>query len=200
METYKNLKKGTKIGLLTVAILTAIGFVNLIINIFTALSDAQPDSIGHMIMDAAMFSLIAVYAFVGYKKPHGNMLRMSLLLLGTFVFINGVIPVSGMDETRAILFRLFAGAATLLIGYISGRLDRIKKNLILMILVGVLLLAGQIIILSRLPAVHVGEVIGVLTPVTMWAALTIAYVARYEEHKAAGLADKADEEKGTPAL
>ena len=192
METYKNLKKGTKVGLLTVAILTAIGFVNLIINIFTALSDAQPDLIGHMVMDAAMLSLIAFYAFFGYKKPHGNMLRTTLFLFGTFVFVNGVIPISGMEGTREILFRLSAGATTLLIGYISGRLDRIKKNVILMILVGILLLAGQVIIFSRLPALHVGEVIGALTPVTMWTALTIAYVARYEEHKAAGLADKAD--------
>ena len=190
METYKNLKKETKVGLLTVAILTAIGFVNLIINIFTALSAAQPDLIGHMIMDAAMLSLIAFYAFFGYKKPHGNMLRTTLFLFGTFVFVNGVIPISGMEGTREILFRLSAGATTLLIGYISGRLDRIKKNVILMILVGILLLAGQVIIFSRLPALHVGEVIGALTPVTMWTALTIAYVARYEEHKAAGLEDK----------
>ena len=191
METYKNLKKGTKIGLVIVMALVIIGIVNSVLSAIVPANRTEPNVIVHWVSDLLLYILVAVYAFIGYKKPHGNALRITFFIFSMYILANSIIPSPGIEGGKAILLRSLEGFSALLIAYLSGKLNRIGKNKIIMIFTDVLLLASSIIIISAFPS-NIIRILGVLAMPILWTALCFAYTARYEEHKAAGLADKAD--------
>lgn len=186
MGNFKNVKKGTKIGLFVFLALSVAMFVSKIINLFAR--DGFPYAVWY---DSAALILIAalmLYVFVLYKKPHGNLLRYLFFGFGVYMAAMGVLDFM-RDLFVPACFRL---AATLIITYVSGRLNKIEKNKPLLLVAGVFLLiywclynfvysAGQI---------SVRPLLGSLSTIIYLGAFSFAYVARYEEHKAAGLEDK----------
>ena len=80
--------------------------------------------------------------------------------------------------------------ASVLIAYMSGRLNRIDQNRIIMIVVGVLF-AISIVMMGIIHEEFswVSFIRSLSLPIC-WAALCLAYTARFEEHKIAGLEDK----------
>ena len=191
METYKNLKKGAKIGLAVTMILTVITFVAAVLGLLNTHDDALPVKNMQILANLAMMILIAVYAFVGYKKPHGNSLRVTCLIFAAMVMARLVLP-RGTIPNAALGFIAAGctGLAAILISYIGGRLGKLEQNKILMTVVGVLLTASAVIVISSFPEFNIMRCISNLTQVVCWADIGFAYVARYEQHKAAGLADK----------
>ena len=85
----------------------------------------------------------------------------------------------------------------MLVAYIAGRLNKLEKNKILLIVIGVALTVNIILgIIVRKPLME-SFAFEILLPIfrhsiylVVLAALGFAYTARYEEHKAAGLEDK----------
>jgi len=131
----------------------------------------------------------ALYGFVLYKKPHGNMLKVAMLI---FVLYNILSTFSWnqYDEfnTCAHIIRMTATAA---VAYGAGRLERIEQNRILFPIIA--------IVYSALSIFWSYDLIGILnnlyiirlftTPI-IFITLMIAYFVRYKEHKEAGLTDK----------
>ena len=189
MEKYKNLKKRTKVGLLIVMILTGIGIVNSVFSAIVPANRTEPNVMVHWISDLVLYLLIAIYSFFGYKKPHGNTLRRIFFIFAVYILANSIIPSPGIEGAKAIVLRSLEGLAALLTAYIGGRLSKIEKNQYTMVLVDLLLLASSILILSAFPS-NLIRILGVLAMPIIWTALCHAYIARYEEHKAAGLEDK----------
>lgn len=188
MDTCNNLKKGTKIGLIVMAVLICIGIVNLVLSFFIPADHNNPNVIAQLIIGAVMYASIIVYAFFGYKKAHGNMLRTVFFVFGVFIVASGIIGDPGLSEIHIKVCQFTTGFAALLIGYIAGRLDRIEKNKILMMIAGVLMLIGRVIVFVSDPS-SIWRFVGVMEHLIVWASLGFAYVARYEEHKTAGLSD-----------
>lgn len=93
--------------------------------------------------------------------------------------------ISPAQEKRANLCELgFSGAILILISYMTGRLNRIKENSIIVIIVlGLFLLRAFLANYGgrRLP---VG-----LNEFNMWLVLSLSYLCRYRQHKEAGLID-----------
>lgn len=81
--------------------------------------------------------------------------------------------------------------SALLMTYVAGRLNKIEKNRVLLALSGILLLIARILIAIyyNIPQVDIVAVISQFSPLIVLTALSFAYIARYEEHKAAGLED-----------
>ena len=195
METYKNLKKGTKVGLIvSLAILAASLSCNLI-RMFVNLDQVPESVMIHMAINLIMMALVFFYAFVGYKKPHGNALRYTHLVFALLVMVQGVIPSLPDGNRLNYLVSGTAGVAAVLIAYIGARLHKMKQNVILMAVAGASLLASILILEFTFPVFDAFQMIGAFAQFACYAALCFAYVARYEEHKAAGLADKADVEE-----
>jgi len=109
-----------------------------------------------------------------------------MFIFGLSLFLNTQFGRARAAETFSYA-TLASGIVAMLIAYICGRLNRIEKNKILMIVVGVILVALaaiQVIGTSRFM-----RSITSISNVVYWLTLCLAYIARYEEHKEAGLSD-----------
>ncbi|MBQ0136335.1 MAG: hypothetical protein KBS43_06335, partial [Oscillospiraceae bacterium] len=120
---------------------------------------------------------------------------ITFLLYGLYLVTCILIPnpQDEVIESREYLNTIVnagTGIATVLAAYIGGRLDKIEKNKPLMVVTGVVLLASVIVVQFVLSGFIFPRTVGTCVRLFVWIALCTAYVARYEEHKAAGLADK----------
>ena len=190
METYKNLKKSTKIGLIVSAVLLLAVLVGNAITVVQSIADKLPTPTVFSAIGVVMCVIIMLYAFFGYKKPHGNLLKFAFLAFAVYLALQGMNEIAGRNRILVGGLCVFTG---LIIAYMAGRLHKIEKNKIALIVVGVLLLAKTVIVFATSHVVFEFLVIvGRITPMILLTTLGFAYVARFEEHRAAGLADKAD--------
>ena len=191
METYKNLKKGTKIGLIISAILLAAVVVNSLFSAVKAFNIGMILVAIFAIIDVAMCVIILLYAFFGYRKPHGNMLKFVFFAYAISLALQGTVDIAGRSLYISGDLCILAG---LLVAFVAGRLHKIEKNKFILIFVGLLIVAKTIVILSVPASFDFIRIFGRISPIIIFATLCFAYTARFEEHKAAGLADKADAE------
>ena len=182
METYKNLKKGTTIGLIISAALCVVALVGEIMS-FVRLNNSNPQAIIFVCLRIVIVMGTIVYTLVGYKKPHGNMLRATLFIFAGFL---GTVALTAYNGINGFLSMV----AAITVSYIAGRLNKIEKNRILLVIVGVLLLSGQIAEIIHANSQNAFVAINILLPLIIFTALAFSYTARYEQHKAAGLEDK----------
>ena len=207
MKDYENLKKGTKNGLLVTSILCVAMLILLLVNLIrgfispapqimpTPMGDQNPVGIVipgsvHVILDIVLFVAVIIYAFVGYKKPHGDMLR--IIFFGFSIYLLAYACIDFLTKPN-YFGNSFVALSALIIAYISGRLNKLEKNRKLLIIVGILLCTAEILSFISNPHQIDLETIMVIicqssSPIAL-AALGFAYTARYEEHKAAGLED-----------
>ena len=185
------------------------------------------------------YILVLAYAFAGYRVPHGNMLKYTILLFAVLMMVTvmskpSISNGSGMNgpgqakpameasenpqqqpagqpagqpapqpakdaadplkkesltpdqETRSNLFELgFVGAIIILISYMAGRLDRIRENQIIIIIVLVLFILRAILANYGGQFLHTG-----FNECNMWLVLSVSYLCRYRQHREAGLVDR----------
>ena len=134
--------------------------------------------------------LVLYYAFVGYKKPHGNLLRYLYFIFGLiaiFTEISNSLDREALINEIAIYSAVLSGS---IIIYISGRLDKFEKNKVLLFLSGTLLLINRFLFSIALPKMPLLVTASRYTKLILFISLALAYVARYNEHKEAGLQDK----------
>jgi len=161
-------------------VLTAFGLVASIISLINGSNGMWmvPD-----VVNIVLAVLIGYYAFVGFRKPHGNLLKYIILIYAGTRLISVFIAANLGEAWNAVQFAIIIGVLC----YVAGRLHRIKQNIIFMGVVTILMVIGTIIVLV------IGTVtIGALTPLIIWIDICVAYVLRYKEHKLAGLMDKAE--------
>ena len=189
------------------------------------------------------YILVLAYAFAGYRVPHGNMLKYTILLFAVLMMVTvmskpSISNGSGMNgpgqampameasenpqqqpqaqpagqpegqpapqganksdgplmkqsltpaqETRSNLFELgFVGAIIVLISYMAGRLDRIRENQIIIMIVLVLFILRAILANYGGQFLHTG-----FNECNMWLVLSVSYLCRYRQHREAGLVDR----------
>ena len=183
---YKNLVPKVVILLL--------GALSIVMSIVRLLESFDPKEI----INAVLMILILYYMFIGYKKPHGNLLRY--LFIGEAVFATFCFWHVGavMIPDRALSwYDACVLASILLLTYVSGRLNKYNENKVLLGISLIFSLIADIAIsttiLVSLPIDSIKELAALLAPFgkdIMILALGISYISRYKEHKEAGLADK----------
>ncbi len=131
---------------------------------------------------------IAAYGFWLYKKPHGNMLKYTMLLFAFTVAYSSCRAVFLYGDGFADLFTgvLAAGA----ICYVAGRLNRIERNRILMPIIALVLLVDFLLDVICAPEAPFLQHVSAARFFVTFLTLCCAYFTRYQEHKEAGLADK----------
>ncbi|MCQ2436021.1 MAG: hypothetical protein MJ101_03855 [Clostridia bacterium] len=194
MEAYKNLKKGTKIGLIICQILVFVGVAFNIVSLINHISNGN-DIFGPILQDfinLLIYAFILIYDFVGYKKPHGNMMRALFFAFGINMIIGVIIPKPEYG-TIEMIASFVNSLGALFVAFVAGRLNRIEQNRKLLIIAGALMAVGSVLAVVNLSAVgrefDIRRVINVCEPIIALAALGVGYAARYEEHKDAGLDD-----------
>ena len=230
METQKKQTAGKPITVILVLCLCAAGLVTTILRQQSAIPMARE------VLAYVGYILVFAYALVGYRVPHGNLLKYTMLCFAVLLVVtmmsnpalnqgaaapaggegappaaaealpqpDGAPDVPGRpdfqapgQEKRSNLAELaLVGASIILISYMAGRLNRIKENRIIIVLVLILLIVRAIFENGGLRNLPVG-----LNEIYMWLALSASYLFRYREHREAGLLDKAQaEEASKPAV
>ena len=180
MENKKELKLGYKIALIICLVLVlANSVVEVIVMTDVNLNIAFP-IIGLLSLLAALY-----YAFFGYKKPHGNLLKNvffvhALLSAAFIVFVSKTFP------QYIIAINLFR---VVLIAFMAGRLNKFKQNIVIIAIVGMCSFIYGVCYLT-IRDMSVITLFKGFSPFISWATLSITYLSRYEAHTEAGLADK----------
>lgn len=178
----------SKIGSGIVALSTLIGLVTTVISIVSYIESVN------LCMDFIIYIAILFYAVVGYRRPHGNLLRYSMLLFAVDLIFALLASINLNVKTSIILFSL----ALILVGYVSGRLNKIESNKYLIVVILLILIAASSFnmpiylasIKQEQTTIELYSIIAnIYNCVIIWIALASGYFIRYSEHKEAGLSD-----------
>lgn len=113
-----------KIMLTVAVVLMLIGLANAIRTLIQGIIDVTS------IAAVVEYALIILYATVLYKKPHGNLLKILIML---FAFIIGFFAISAYQSD--IASAILSSVAIVLSAFMAGRLDRYKQNKIIAIII-----------------------------------------------------------------
>ena len=201
MENKKKLGTGAIIGIIVLALLSIVALVCSILGSIQHFGYfvISPDLIAKVIMLIA----IIYYALAGYKRPHGNLLR-AIFILMSLTCLNGVIDTAQDmtsfegNDLNLLLWNIgLDGFCVLLVAYIGGRLDKIKKNIIPLILITAAQAVKSFLCISIFNTFSADGGVSILVHLMycfstciLWLDIAFAYILRYKEHKEAGLEDK----------
>jgi len=134
-----------------------------------------------------VYILLLYYVFIGYKKPHGNLLRYLLLAFALCIALTVVFLIK-------LSFDDLSGKTTLIIAammitYMAGRLNKLRQNIVIMIVVAILLAVSLIGFFKAFGFMSFHNTYAVICFVIQWIMLCAAYLVRFKEHKEAGLMD-----------
>ena len=191
MKKY-DLKKPYNYVLYLAIVLTVIGLI------LTATQINKTPPVRVLII-ASGYLLVLYYAFVGYQKPHGNLLRYLILCFGVLLILTTAVSALApqmepslpapdvanevkASPTTMIINSLIIGLCILLSGYIAGRLNKIRENRILFALTLVLL-----IIRVFVSAGNQSVMLSDFNEVILFFDIACSYFVRYQQHKEAGL-------------
>lgn len=147
-----------------------------------------------------LFIAVAYYALKGYKKPHGDLLRYVFLVFAIKNFVAIIADVMSLVElevidsssiTNALLEITLRGVSIIITAYVSGRLDKVEKNKVLLVILVLSHLANMI--LWDVVYFEYSSIIDFLwysASFVFSLDLVFAYTLRYRKHKEAGLEDK----------
>lgn len=177
-----NTNSKTKKGIMVSIVLSVIGIGFIVSNLIHVIPAGDTSAILHNCINCFLLILSLNYVLIGYKKPHGNLLRATLFIFALCLVVqNGI---SGAGEL-VMVSNIASGIAAMMISYTAGRLDKLEKNNTVLTAAGVLLLIQWVLLLMGDDFI-LGKTIGRCTPMIVLAGLGFAYTARYEAHKAAG--------------
>jgi len=129
-----------------------------------------------------VYVLMLVYVLVEYRKPHGNLLRITMLVYAFMLAIWSAAQGSNAGCVYVL------PCTAVIAAYVSGRLNKIKKNVVWIAIAAVCLIGYGILQTGMLELESYGILqfsycFGVLL---QWITLALAYFSRYEEHVLAG--------------
>lgn len=143
-------------------------------------------SIRPFILVGIYYAFVFYYGISGYKKPHGNMIRYLLLILAFYIASTIIVMVERWD----IPWVMFAASnfAAVLIAYMAGRLNKMKKNIVIAVIISVLLLVKSFWPVSGMSLNGYSLfVLDTTMPIFMWITVALIYFFRYYEHREAGI-------------
>lgn len=145
-------------------------------------------------VECVFYLAVAVYGIWGYRKPHGNLLRYLILLLSLVTVATVQLQLAYCKVPWGVV--ICGNAAAVFMGYMAGRLGKVKKNRYVVAIVTLLLLIRCCWpVEQQYAALSVFYVLDRSTNLFAWITAVLIYFFRYKEHKEAGLmtdAGKAD--------
>ena len=117
-------KKDRKLDGLIILCVALLGFIVSVVSFFWRRSgQIQSFVFGE---EGIFYLFVLYYGVWGYKKPHGNLLRYLMLLLAAVTAATILMQIDHWDAPWPVIFS--SNLAAVLIGYMAGRLPKVKKN------------------------------------------------------------------------
>lgn len=172
-------------------LIALVALAGLAVSIFCFIWRLNNDvSIRSFILVALYYCFILYNGVHGYKLPHGNLVRYLFLTLAIYIAASIIIMVERWDISWIVVAA--SNFAAVLIGYMAGRLQKVKKNIIVAAIVSVLLLVKSFWPVEGLNF-NALFVLDRTMPLFMWVTVVLIYFFRYNEHKQAGLLADAED-------
>lgn len=179
----KNNKELT--GIVVSAICVIIVLINRIVSFVNYFIGSKYDSAVLCLFSIVMALMTLWYCILQYNKPHGNELRLLFICFALYIAHHSSIDLA----YKAYLLSGYSLLlASLIISYISGRLNKLQKNKALLIIVAILLLSDALIHAYK-DVFSLTRIISLLVPLVLYVSICFAYISRYKEHIEAGLND-----------
>jgi len=174
-------------------LLCAVGVASTVATIFFN----ETNTVINEALDLAFYILIVLYFLKFYKKPHSNSLRYILFFLALVTAYNGLSykPISDMFAYALI-------TTSLIIAFVSARLNKFNQNRWILLFGFILLLFGTIYCISTIPSDLVDSyssfektmyLLSFINPILQYTCISLSYLARCYRHIQAG--ETADEEE-----
>ena len=179
MESKKNASTGL---LVLTLLLTTLGLVLTLVQLLNGTA-----IVFRAIVSFIVFALIYFYTLYGYRLPHGNLMRYTMLLFAVLL---------GLMFNSAFMSEFVRGAIIVcvaLIAFMSGRLHK-QQDCKTIILIVFLILLGDGLLSLILTTPEYLDIVGrdfwsigvAFVPVITWAALSMSYWVRFRDHREAG--------------
>lgn len=145
----------------------------------------------YFIVDIVVVCLAEYYMFVDYKVPHSNLLKVLFLLHVLELILDFWLFLANNAKTLDIA-DLLVLLSIAIVAYVSGRLDRYKENISLLIIAAIFAFISGIMGLSVFAdrIISPFNLVGPFGKFIVLLSLIVPYVLRYKAHKDAGLSDK----------
>ncbi len=177
--------KDRKLNAVLIVLIAIAGFTVSLISLFWRQNSGM--TVFVFIEESVYYLFVFYYAVWGYKIPHGNLLRYLMLLLAVVTAVSIHQMLLDYPELPWPVL-LSSNVAAVLIGYMAGRLHKVKKNIIVVAIVTILLLIRCFWpIKQQYSALSVFSVLDRSTTLFTWITIMAIYFFRYKEHKEAGL-------------
>lgn len=170
-------------------LLMAIMGVLIVFEIVVSIVNISTNGVLASICPIVSLIFVALYGLLGYKKPHGNMLRYAMLILAfaQMLHYSHLMQMGIVAEYINIVGIITAG----IIIYVAGRLHRIEQNkYLLAVVLAAELIAGVICIIQDNGVMPVTFYVTYLFDAVSIIPLMISYFVRFKEHKEAGITEK----------
>ena len=114
--------------------------------------------------------------------------ELTFLIFGVLIVLQNVIPNGPIaNVTIHSIVCGCSGIFAMLVAYIAGRLDKIEKNVLLMIIALVLIIVCSVLLIISYDNFNFMRSLSHLTQPICFSSLCFAYTSRYDEHKLVGL-------------
>jgi len=146
--------------------------------------------IAFAIVSLLLYGLVFYYIIHGYRKPNGKLMKCIILCFALSLFhnyndfssivrswfspVSEYVSFSGHDFMRKAYGELALFVAAVFLGYMAGRLHKVKNNIPILILVGVALLI-------RLFLANYGWYL-YSSDLSLWITISTIYLMRYRLH------------------
>ncbi len=168
------------------AIMGVLILAEIVLNVYCCITGRK---IVYNLINLIALVVVAFYGFELYKKPHGNMLKIAMLVSALAIVVSVIESIyEWPDQFIEIFLPIFAAC---LLFYVAGRLNRIEQNKYLLPLVAIILLACCVMDWVSFISDPVATIVyfKVTNHFVITLTLMIAYFVRFKEHKEAGLMD-----------
>lgn len=179
------MKTKYKLLLLGCIVMTVMGITGTVISIATY----KPTPLLGGIMQLIRYSIVAIYAFWGYRKPHGRTLKRTMILF-TVSFLSSI----KFDVERGnVIGAMMIAVIMMTVSYVAGRLHRDRQNRFLMGMVLVILIAYGIFTWNTVFDKSFAMLFACFCNPIVWTDICCAYYLRFAQHRDSGLAFDNDE-------
>ncbi len=195
MEAKKKLGVGAIVGIVALALLSAFALAAEIVGTIWYYSGVQ--AFIELFTVGILYIGLIYYAVSGYKKSHGDVLRYIFMLTSLYyignvfcITVNDISMISEVNTALTPVVVSLLSASAVIIAYVGGRLDKIKKNYAIMAVATAVQLAVSVVFIFSYGVNPWIDALVDFSNFILWLDIVFVYVLRYKRHKEAGLTDK----------
>lgn len=189
-------KKVSDIKVLRITAFTIATLVTIFLLVSVILSCVAKENGWNIFYNAALLCLAGLsifYGAYGYKLPNTRILKYSILAFAVLTGIEMLFFIGDSKLPKDAAFMAEAAIAFVAMGliiYMSGRMDRLDENRVIIPIVFVLLIINYILFLCCSPAFkdatkvgQAGAILSGLGAILVWVAFSLMYYIRYRAYK-----------------